>query len=147
MSPVIQEELFNAKISRRLTTILDFLITQKKEVHAEYSIPILDRLGKIPISRVSTNFPSQPQAPTSTPETKPRESIAMVENTSQATWKRITRSGTKVVSSSKPLVLAKQSSGEEIYDDVLVKHKGVSRQDSKNIPSMVEAAVQPHQDL
>lgn len=44
----------------------------------------------------------------------------MVENTIQATWKRITRSGTEVVSSSKPLVLAKQSSGEEIYDDVLV---------------------------
>lgn len=71
----------------------------------------------------------------------------MVENTIQATWKRITRSGTEVVSSSKPLVLSKQSSGEEIYDDVLVKHRGVSRQDSKNIPSMVEAAVQPRQDL
>ena len=70
MSPAIQEELFNAKISK-IDHDLGFSDNSKKEVHAEHSIPIFDRLDKTPISHASANFPSQAHAPVSAPKNKP----------------------------------------------------------------------------
>lgn len=51
----------------------------------------------------------------------------MVKNTKQATWKRIPRLGAEVGNFSESLIHTKRSAGEEIYDDIPVKRREVSK--------------------
>lgn len=126
MSPAIQEHYFNAKIAE-IDSALGFSDNSKNDASTEYSILALNNLGNNPISCASISFPSQAHDPQPAPGNKPREPKTMVKNTKQATWKRIPRLGAEVGNFLESLIHTKRSGGEEIYDDIPVKRREVSK--------------------